>query len=50
MIEHLTQQLQALIEELRTAADPEAAELQVEAVTSQAAEQVAAAAGARQPG
>jgi colicin import membrane protein len=44
MIEHLDQQLQGLIEELRIVADPEAAELQIEAVTSQAAEQVAAAA------
>lgn len=43
MIEHLNQQLQALIEELRTVADPEAAELQIEAVTSQAAEHVATA-------
>ena len=44
MIEHLDQQLKALLEELRTVADPEAAELQIEAVTSQAAEQVATAA------
>src|SRR3954453_8639856 len=44
MIEHLGQQLQALLEELWTVADPEAAELQIEAVTSQAAEQVATAA------
>jgi colicin import membrane protein len=44
MVEHLGQQLQALVEELRTVADPEAAELQIEAVTSQAAEQVATAA------
>ncbi|MDT0276045.1 coiled-coil domain-containing protein [Blastococcus goldschmidtiae] len=44
MIEHLDQQLQGLLEELRTVADPEAAELQIEAVTSEAAEQVATAA------
>jgi colicin import membrane protein len=43
MIEHLSQQLQGLLEELRTVADPETAELQIEAVTSQAAEQVATA-------
>jgi colicin import membrane protein len=43
MIEHLDQQLRGLLEELRTVGDPEAAELQIEAVTSQAAEQVAAA-------
>jgi len=45
MIEHLGQQLQALVVDLRTVGDPEAAELQIEAVTSQAAEQVATAAG-----
>lgn len=44
MIEHLNQQLKGLLEELRTVADPEAAELQIEAVTSEAAEQVAMAA------
>ncbi|GAB3364405.1 coiled-coil domain-containing protein [Modestobacter lapidis] len=44
MIEHLDQQLQVLLEELRTVADPEAAELQIEIVTSEAAEQVATAA------
>ncbi|WP_147251820.1 hypothetical protein [Blastococcus sp. TF02-8] len=44
MIEHLNQQLTGLLEELRTVADPEAAELQIEAVTSEAAEQVATAA------
>ncbi|UOY03238.1 hypothetical protein [Blastococcus sp. PRF04-17] len=44
MIEHLGQQLQGLLEELRTVADPEAAELQINAVTSEAAEQVATAA------
>lgn len=43
MVEHLGLQLQGLLEELRTVADPEAAELQIEAVTSQAAEQVATA-------
>jgi len=43
MIEHLGQQIQGLLEELRTVADPEAAELQIEAVTSHAAEQVATA-------
>ena len=43
MVEHLGQQLQGLLEELRTVADPEAAELQIEAVASQAAEQVATA-------
>ncbi|MBN1092123.1 hypothetical protein JKP75_05820 [Blastococcus sp. TML/M2B] len=44
MIEHLNQQLKGLLEELRTVADPEAAELQIETVTSEAAEQVATAA------
>ncbi|TFV66562.1 UNVERIFIED_ORG: hypothetical protein E4P37_06120 [Bacillus sp. AZ43] len=44
MIEHLNEQLKGLLEELRTVADPEAAELQIEAVTSEAAEQVATAA------
>ena len=44
MVELLDQQLKGLLEELRTVADPEAAELQIEAVTSQAAEQVATAA------
>jgi len=43
MVEHLSQQLQGLLEELRTVADPEAAELQIEAAASQAAEQVATA-------
>ncbi|MFQ1003708.1 hypothetical protein [Modestobacter sp. SSW1-42] len=43
MVEHLGQQLQGLLEELRTVADPEAAELQIEAAASQAAEQVATA-------
>lgn len=43
MIEHLSQQLQGLLEELRTVSDPEAVEAQIEAVTSQAAEQVATA-------
>ena len=44
MVEQLDQRLKGLLEELRTVADPEAAELQIEAVTSQAAEQVATAA------
>jgi uncharacterized phage infection (PIP) family protein YhgE len=44
LIEHLNQQLKGLLEELRTVADPEAAELQIETVTSEAAEQVAIAA------
>lgn len=43
MIEHLGQQLTALVEELRTVGDPEAAEAQIESVSSEAAEQVAAA-------
>ncbi len=43
MIEHLGQQLSALVEELRTVGDPEAAEAQIESVASEAAEQVAAA-------
>jgi colicin import membrane protein len=37
MMEHLGQQLQRLVEELRTVADPEAAELQIEAVAIAAA-------------
>lgn len=41
--EHLGQQMIALVEELRTVADPEAAEAQIETVTSEAAEQVASA-------
>lgn len=44
MVEHLGQQLHGLLEELRTVADPEAAELQIETVTSEAAEHVATAA------
>src|SRR5680860_1047951 len=44
MVEHLGQQLTALVEELRTVADPDAAEAQIESVTTDAAEQVAAAA------
>lgn len=44
MVEHLGAQLNALVEELRTVADPDAAEAQIEAVTSEAAEQVASAA------
>ena len=43
MIEHLGQQLAALVEELRTVGDPEAAEAQIESVASEAAEQVAGA-------
>lgn len=43
MIEHLNQQLKGLLEELRAVAGPEAAELQIEAVTVEAAEQVATA-------
>lgn len=43
MIEHLGQQLTVLVEELRTVGDPEAAEAQIESVSSEAAEQVAAA-------
>lgn len=43
MIEHLGQQMAALVEELRTVGDPEAVEAQLEAVSSEAAEQVAAA-------
>ncbi|TFV52086.1 hypothetical protein [Blastococcus sp. TF02A-35] len=43
MVEHLGQQLQGLLEELRTVADPEVAELQIEAAASQAAERVATA-------
>src|SRR5680860_413999 len=44
MVEHLGQQLTALVDELRTVADPDAAEAQIESVTTDAAEQVAAAA------
>ncbi|MEC5178503.1 colicin import membrane protein [Cryobacterium sp. MP_M5] len=44
MVEHLQQQLVVLVDELRTVADPDAAEAQIEAVTSDAAEQVASAA------
>lgn len=43
MIEHLGQQMAVLLEELRTVGDPEAVEAQLEAVTSEAAEQVVAA-------
>lgn len=43
MIEHLGQQLTALLGELRTVSDPEAAEAQIESVASEAAEQVAGA-------
>jgi colicin import membrane protein len=43
MVEHLTQQLGTLVEQLRTVGDPEAVEAQLEAVNSEAAEQIAAA-------
>jgi colicin import membrane protein len=43
MSEHLIAQLEALLGELRTVADPAAAEAQIEAVSSDAAEQIAAA-------
>ncbi|WP_141680153.1 hypothetical protein [Tessaracoccus lapidicaptus] len=43
MIEHLGQQLSVLVDELRTVGDPEAVEAQLEAVSSEAAEQVASA-------
>jgi colicin import membrane protein len=43
MIEHLGQQLTALVDELRTVGDPEATEAQIESVASEAAEQVAGA-------
>ncbi|MBT2556080.1 TniQ family protein [Arthrobacter sp. ISL-5] len=43
MVERLGQQLTALIEELRTVADPDAAEAQIESVTAEAATEVAAA-------
>lgn len=43
MIEHLGQQLTALVEALRTVGDPEATEAQIESVASEAAEQVAGA-------
>ena len=43
MVEHLGQQLTSLVEELRTVADPDAAEVQIESVTTEAAERVAAA-------
>lgn len=43
MAPHLSQQLTALIEELRTAADPDAAWAQIESVTAEAAAHVAAA-------
>ncbi len=46
MAELLGQQLGTFLEELRTLADPEAAEAQIEAVTSEAAERVAVAAAA----
>jgi chromosome segregation ATPase len=43
LIEHLGQQLTALVDELRTVGDPEATEAQIESVASEAAEQVAGA-------
>lgn len=43
MIEHLGEQLTSLIGELRTVSDPEAVEAQLESVSTEAAEQVAAA-------
>ncbi len=43
MMEHLGQQLTVLLQELHTVGDPEAAEAQIEAVASEAAEQVAGA-------
>ena len=42
LMEHLEHQLHALVGELRTVADHEAAEAQIDAVTSEAAERVAA--------
>ena len=42
-VEHLSVQLAAVVDELRTMADPDAAEAQIESVTTEAAEQVAAA-------
>lgn len=44
MFEHMQQQLVALVGEMRTVADPDAAEAQIEAITSDAAEQVTSAA------
>ena len=43
MVEHLGQQLNTLVEELRTASDPDAAEVEIETVTTEAAERVATA-------
>jgi len=45
---HLVQQLHALVDELRTVADPDAAEAQIEAVTTDAAERITAASGLEQ--
>ena len=42
MGEHLVEQFRALIEELRTISDPDAAEAQIESMSTDAAEQVAA--------
>jgi colicin import membrane protein len=44
MFEHMQQQMAVLVGDLRTIADPDAAEAQIEAITSDAAEQVASAA------
>jgi colicin import membrane protein len=43
MFEHMQHQLVALVGEMRTVADPDAAEAQIEAITSDAAEQVTSA-------
>lgn len=43
MIEHLGQQLAALVDELRTVGDPGAAEAQIESISTEAAEKTAAA-------
>src|SRR5664280_3861578 len=47
LLEQLGVQLPALVQELRTLGDPDAAEAQIEAVTSEAQERVAAAAATR---
>src|SRR6478735_1539357 len=44
MIEHLGQQLASLVEELRMVGDPDAAEAQIESISTEAAEKIAAAA------
>lgn len=43
MMEHLGGQLTSLLEELRTVSDPEAVEAQIESMTTEAADRVAAA-------